>query len=90
MDNDIQSQTEELRANNARVITALSDAGYTFDPIDILLLRTDMISQIMIDLGLISREALDHQWEIFMAGLLQSSIADIERRSEIVTKEAHE
>lgn len=84
---NITDEIAKIQEDNQRLVQALVDADYVFDADELLMSRINLLSGIMIELGIVTEQDLNIRWELIVNGILNNAIADIERRSEIVHKE---
>lgn len=79
-----------LKSSNEKLITAMVDAEYGFDPNQLLKLRVDLVTDILIDAEIIKEEILELRWEIMLSQVLNNVVQQISKQNEILGREANE
>ena len=99
MDEEVQADDYEVNANemleslknaNEKLITAMVDAEYGFDPNQLLKLRVDLLTDILVDAEIINEQTLELRWEIMLSEVLNEVVQQISKQNEILNREANE
>ena len=92
-ENETTDQTEllaTLKEGNAKLIQAMVDAEYGFDPNQLLKLRVDLLTDVLIDSQIVDQEQLELRWELMLSEVLSDVINQITKQNEILEREANE
>jgi|688.fasta_scaffold03005_23 hypothetical protein len=87
---DANEMLESLKNANEKLITAMVDAEYGFDPNQLLKLRVDLLTDILIDAQIINEQTLELRWEIMLSEVLNEVVQQISKQNEILKREANE
>lgn len=87
---DTNEMLESLKNANEKLITAMVDAEYGFDPNQLLKLRVDLLTDILIDAQIINEQMLELRWEIMLSEVLNEVVQQISKQNEILKREANE
>jgi RecA/RadA recombinase len=79
-----------LKEGNAKLIQAMVDAEYGFDPNQLLKLRVDLLTDVLIDSQIVDQEQLELRWELMLSEVLSDVINQITKQNEILEREANE
>lgn len=79
-----------LKKSNEKLITAMVDAEYGFDPNQLLKLRLDLITDVLIDAQIINEQTLELRWEMMLSEVLNNVVQQISKQNEILEREANE
>jgi len=99
MDEEVQADDYEVDANemleslknaNEKLITAMVDAEYGFDPNQLLKLRVDLLTDILVDAEIINEQTLELRWEIMLSEVLNEVVQQISKLNKILNREANE
>jgi hypothetical protein len=85
-----QELLEALKDGNAKLIQAMVDADYGFDPNQLLKLRVDLVTDILIDSQIVDENQLELRWEMMLSQVLGEVINQITKQNEILEREANE
>jgi len=87
---DANEMLESLKNANEKLITAMVDAEYGFDPNQLLKLRVDLLTDILVDAEIINEQTLELRWEIMLSEVLNEVVQQISKQNEILKREANE
>lgn len=87
---DTNEMLESLKNANEKLITAMVDAEYGFDPNQLLKLRVDLLTDILVDAQIINEQMLELRWEIMLSEVLNEVVQQISKQNEILNREANE
>jgi hypothetical protein len=87
---DANEMLESLKNANEKLITAMVDAEYGFDPNQLLKLRVDLLTDILVDAQIINEQTLELRWEIMLSEVLNEVVQQISKQNEILNREANE
>lgn len=87
---DANEMLESLKNANEKLITAMVDAEYGFDPNQLLKLRVDLLTDILVDAQIINEQTLELRWEIMLSKVLNEVVQQISKQNEILNREANE
>ena len=87
---DANEMLESLKNANEKLITAMVDAEYGFDPNQLLKLRVDLLTDILVDAQIINEQTLELRWEIMLSEVLNEVVQQISKQNEILKREANE
>jgi RecA/RadA recombinase len=79
-----------LKEGNTKLIQAMIDAEYGFDPNQLLKLRVDLLTDVLIDSQIVDQEQLELRWELMLSEVLSEVINQITKQNEILEREANE
>lgn len=79
-----------LKGSNEKLITAMIDAEYGFDPNQLLKLRLDLVTDVLIDAQIINEQTLELRWEMMLSEVLNNVVQQISKQNEILEREANE
>ena len=81
---------EQYDAANEQLAEALTDANVSLNPFELIMLKLDMILNIMIEHRIISETDLDLKWSMFLHDHLVSTIGQVKSQAETIERETHE
>ena len=87
---DANEMLESLKNANEKLITAMVDAEYGSDPNQLLKLRVDLLTDILVDAEIINEQTLELRWEIMLSEVLNEVVQQISKQNEILKREANE
>jgi hypothetical protein len=87
---DAEEMLASLKTANEKLITAMVDAEYGFDPNQLLKLRVDLLTDVLIDAQIINEQTLELRWEIMLSEVLNSVVQQIAKQNEILERETNE
>lgn len=79
-----EATLEELQAENQSIIEHLQVDGYGFESDQLLKLRVDLVTDVLIEMGVIAADALELRWELLMSDVLESATSEIDRQKQEV------
>jgi hypothetical protein len=71
------SGLQELRTANEELFNTIAEAGYGIDPMQILKMRVDIVTDSLIASGALDETTLEMAWETHLNGLLEAIGAEI-------------
>jgi hypothetical protein len=71
------SELKELQETNEQLFNTIAEAGYGIDPVQILKMRVDIVTDSLITSGALDEAALEMAWETHLNGLLEAIGAEI-------------
>lgn len=75
---------------NEHLARVLVDANIDLNPFGLIMLRLDMIQDILLDHRIISPADLDLKWAMFLHEHLSGELGRIQAQAETVERETHE
>jgi len=87
---DPEKLLESLKASNEKLIRAMVDAEYGFDPNQLLKLRLDLVTDVLIDAQIVNEQILELRWEMMLSEVLNNVVQQISKQNEILEREANE
>ena len=71
------SELEDIQIANEQLFNVIADAGYGIDPVQILKMRVDIVTDALIASGVLDEASLEMSWETHLNNLLEAIGAEI-------------
>jgi hypothetical protein len=68
-----------IRKHNQQVQDAMAEQGYGIEAGPLLKLRLDLITDVLVELGVVEESTLEMRWEIMVLNLLHQAQAELAR-----------